>query len=130
MENRKEKKSKLIWIITALWIITLAILIIDVTTQLKPKYYCNEDECNILSGYFMPNCIDSIIIGNSTDGATTFDITNMGDTCHITWLVERDSTGTFNKGDSMTCDVPINVLKQNASAFVNYCTGSMVNKVK
>lgn len=128
-----KEKSKFI-ILTVLWLITLAILIIDIETPIfrtKPNYYCSGEECNVIFDYFMPNCIDSIIKSDNADTSLTFDIANLNDICNIIWNVDKSNTSDFKEGDSMTCNMPMDLMKSESFSdeFLNYCEGSFKEKI-
>lgn len=124
-----------LFLVTTLWIITLAILVIDLTTsafRIKPSYYCSGDECNVIFDYFMPNCIDSIVTGDNTETLMTFDINNLNDICSITWTVDKSSISDFKEGDSMTCNMPMDLMRDKekyANEFLDYCEGSFKDKM-
>jgi len=104
----------------------------NLTSFNKPKFYCetSDTSCSPVAELMILNCENYILTEDSPSLTMSYDITKIGDTCHIVVIVDNSVMSGF-KGLSMTCDVPmqkIEVFKKSNSFSLEgfkYCEGPL-----
>jgi hypothetical protein len=111
-------------------IVLVALIIFSGCLQspVKPVYNCPETGCDENITARLAACEDAIFNRASKTGVIQVDQTNNGNTCGMSWVVEKNTNKDL-EGLSMECEVPMDIVKSQKNLGIenlySYCTGSL-----